>query len=477
MTQGATPKVSLARQNARLLALVFSLFLLTVAIAGGSLLMAPMARRSADDLAGLMLLSAQTWSELPPATRADFEVELARAHWLSLRDPGPTPPGPTPGADEWHGFYVYALETALAHKTGNQQHLVQETRDGEAWLWATLPSGEGSIAVGFPARRVGTQPLRTLLITLGAGLLLAIFTATWLARRISGPLARLEKATSAIGRGEIPDPLPETGPRELAALAAHFNRMARQVRELLAVRTTLMAGVSHDLRTPLARMRLALALLVEQPSPRLIARLEQDIGEMDQLIGKVLDLARGLDSEAGEDFELGDWLAQLANNYPAGRVRYAPHPEPLFLHLPPLALRRVLENLLDNALRYGGGQTIDLMLEATQTAVRIGVLDRGPGIPADQIEAMFQPFHRGDASRSPVNGGAGLGLAIVRQLTEAKGWRIQLQPRAGGGLEAWLTIGLTPAQSSPGIGIGAHPPSPSIAGRRDTAIATDQLRP
>ena len=109
-----------------------------------------------------------------------------------------------------------------------------------------------------------------------------------------------------------------------------------------------------------------------------------------------------------------------------------------------MALRRVLENLLDNALRYGGGQPIDLLLEATQTAVRIGVLDRGPGIPADQIEAMFQPFHRGDASRSPVYGGAGLGLAIVRQLTEAKGWRIQLQPRAGGGLEAWLTIGLTP---------------------------------
>ncbi|MBP8284521.1 MAG: HAMP domain-containing protein [Chromatiaceae bacterium] len=444
MTRGTTPKLSLARHNARLLTLVFSVFLLTVAIAGGSLLMAPMARRSADDLAGLMLLSAQTWSELPPATRADFEVELARSHWLSLRDPGPARQGPIPGADEWHGFYVYALETALAHKTGHRQHLAQETRDGEAWLWATLPSGEGSIAVGFPARRVGTQPLRTLLITLGAGLLLAILTAIWLARRISGPLARLEKATSAIGRGEIPDPLPETGPRELAALAAHFNRMARQVRELLAVRTTLMAGVSHDLRTPLARMRLALALLAEKPSPRLIARLEQDIGEMDQLIGKVLDLARGLENEAAEDFELGNWLAKLANVYPTGRVRYAPHPEPLLLHLPPLALRRVLENLLDNALRYGDNQPIDLVLEGTGTAVRIGVLDRGPGIPAGQTEAVFQPFYRVDGSRSPVNGGAGLGLAIVRQLTTTHGWRVQLQPREGGGLEAWLTLSLTP---------------------------------
>ncbi len=182
MTLGAKSKLSLARHNARLLALVFSIFLITVAIAVVSLLMVPMARRSADDLAGLMLLSAQTWSELPPATRADFEVELARAHWLSLRDPDPATGETAPDADEWHGFYVYFLETALADKTGYQQHLIHETRDDEAWVWATLPSGEGSIAVGFPARRVGTQPLRTLLIVLGTGLMLAILAAIWLAR-------------------------------------------------------------------------------------------------------------------------------------------------------------------------------------------------------------------------------------------------------------------------------------------------------
>ncbi|MFZ1537852.1 MAG: ATP-binding protein [Chromatiaceae bacterium] len=441
MTLGATSKLSLAHHNARLLALVFSIFLITVAIAVVSLLMVPMAKRSADDLAGLMLLSAQTWSELPPATRADFEEELARAHWLSLRDPDPATGETAPGADEWHGFYVYFLETALADKTGFQQHLIHETRDDEAWLWATLPSGEGSIAVGFPARRVGTQPLRTLLIVLGTGLMLAILAAIWLARLSAGPLASLEKATAAIGRGEIPDPLPETGPRELAALAAHFNQMARQVRELLTVRTTLMAGVSHDLRTPLARMRLALALLAEKPSPRLIDRLEQDIAAMDQLIGKVLDLARGLENEAAAEIELGHWLAELAKDYPAGKIRYAPHPEPLLLHLPPLALRRVLENLLDNARRYGDSQPIDLVLEGTGTGVRIGVLDRGPGIPADQIETVFQPFYRIDGSRSPATGGAGLGLAIVRQLTTTHGWGIQLQPRRDGGLEAWLSLG------------------------------------
>jgi len=447
MTQSATRKPSLARQNARLLALVFSVFLVTVAVAVVSLLMVPMAQRSADDLAGLMLLSAQTWSELPPTTRADFEEELARAHWLSLRDPDPSPWVAAPGADEWHGFYIYFLERALADKTGYQQHLIHETRDDEAWLWATLPSGEGSIAVGFPARRVGTQPLRTLFIALGTGLILAVLAAIWLARLTAGPLSRLEKATAVIGRGEIPDPLPETGPRELAALAAHFNQMARQVRELLAVRTTLMAGVSHDLRTPLARMRLALALLAEQPSPRLIDRLEQDIGEMDQLIGKVLELARGLETEEGEVIELRDWLAQLANHYPSGRVRYTPPPYSCPLRLPPLTLRRVMENLLDNALRYGDGQPIDLVLEETESAVSIGVLDRGPGIPAHQIEAVFQPFYRIDGSRSPTTGGSGLGLAIVRQLATVQGWRVELRPREAGGLEAWITLSTAPCST------------------------------
>jgi two-component system, OmpR family, osmolarity sensor histidine kinase EnvZ len=450
MTRGATPTSSLARHNVRLLALVFIVFILVVAIAVVSLLMTPLARRSAGDLAGLMFLSAQTWSELPPATRADFEVELAQTHWLSLREPDQTLPDPAWGAEAWHGFYVYFLEEALNEMTGYPQHLSQETWDGEAWLWATLPSGAGSIAVGFPARRVGTQPLRTLFITLGAGLMLAMLAAIWLARRIAGPLANLERATAAIGRGDLPAPLPETGPRELAALAARFNRMARQVRELLAVRTTLMAGVSHDLRTPLARMRLALALLADRPTPRLIARLEQDIGEMDQLIGKVLDLARGLEHETATPLDLVALLTDLAQGYPEGRVRFSPPRDALVRSEPPLALRRVLENLLSNASRHGDDQPIDLVLAGTASAALIGVLDRGPGIPASQIEAVFRPFHRVDTSRSPLTGGAGLGLAIVRQLAEANGWQVQLRPRPGGGLEAWLGLGVDPLPTAEG---------------------------
>ncbi|MDP2823440.1 MAG: ATP-binding protein [Sulfuritalea sp.] len=426
---------SLAQQNALLLGLVFIVFELLAAAAVVAFVMAPMARRSTDDLANLMVLSAQTWSELPPATRPDFELELARTYLLALRA---EPPGLA--RDEWHGAYLYFLEAALAEKTGRAQHLVRETIDGEAWYWASLPSAGSTLRVGFPARRVGAQPLTAILVSSVVGLMLALLAAIWLARRSVVPLARLEQAAAQVGRGEVMELLPETGPRELAALAHRFNKMARQVRELLAGRTTLLAGVSHDLRTPLARMRLALALLEEKPTPKLIARLEKDIEEMDRLIGQVLDLARGMEREAATEIDLRVLLADMAAGAPDGRVHVRVMPQPCELLAPPSALRRVIGNLLDNALRYGGDQPVELVAEPAGKRIRIGVLDRGPGIPAEQMSAVFQPFHRVEMSRSPSTGGAGLGLAIVRQLADTHGWQVEIGPRSEGGLAAWLTL-------------------------------------
>jgi hypothetical protein len=140
---------SLARQNALLLAVVFIVFELLMAAAVVWLLMLPVARRSAEDLGGLMVLAAQTWSELPPQTRPDFERELAQAHLLSLR--AELPPA---GVDEWHGPYLYIVESVLAEKTGRPRHLSREILQGETWYWIALPSGETSVAVGFPESRL-----------------------------------------------------------------------------------------------------------------------------------------------------------------------------------------------------------------------------------------------------------------------------------------------------------------------------------
>lgn len=433
---------SLARQYALMLAGFFVVFELMMAATLVGLLMVPMARRAAGDLAGLMLLSAQTWSELPPETRPAFEIELAKSHLLALRSDMPTE-----ASSPLHGPYLYFLEEALAERSGSRQQLVAEEINGTTWYWVSLPSGDGRIAVGLPHDRIGTQPVNAMLLSLAAALVMALFAAAWLARRAVGPLARLEAAALQVGRGEAPELLPETGPRELATLARRFNAMARQVRELLAARTTLLAGVSHDLRTPLARMRVALALLEQRPNPKVFARLEMDIEEMDRLIGNVLDLARGLASEAAADVDLRGLLHDLAGS--DGRIAVS-CPD-LALQAPPLALRRAIGNLVDNARRYGGEAPIEVIAEAWPGELRIGVLDRGPGIAEDQLPLVFEPFHRVDAARSPALGGAGLGLAIVRQLATANRWRVELQPRAGGGLAAWLTLPLPtsgPAQDA-----------------------------
>jgi two-component system osmolarity sensor histidine kinase EnvZ len=426
---------SLARQNSVALALAFVAMELLVMVVFAGWVLLPLARRSADDLAGLMVLSAQTWAELPPQTRPAYELELFNHHALALRS---DPPGAA--RDEWHPPYFYLLEEALAQRLPHVQHLSRETTDSGTWYWAQVPVGPGYLSVGLSDQRVNSQPIAAFVVALGLGLLLALLVAVWLARRLTRPLAALEAASADIGLGNLAQRLPETGPREMVALSRRFNAMAQQVQELLSARTTLLAGVSHDLRTPLARMRLALEMLRDAPDAMLIERMERDIEQMNRLIAGVLTLARGLAQEPVQTLDLIQFLQQMTADF-------ANATQPIRLDCPvqrasvaASALQRALANLLQNARRYAPESALDLMAKVEGEALHIGVLDRGPGIAADQIEAMFAPFARLEGSRSPVTGGAGLGLSIVRELARANGWTVSLSPRPAGGLQAWIAL-------------------------------------
>jgi len=426
----------LLRQHAVLLLSAFIAFELLAVIAFMGLVMLPLASRSADDLAGLMVLSSQTWAELPPETRPAFEAELRDQHALQIR-----PDVAGANVDVWHPPFFYLLEAALVKRLGDHKHLIRIREDGhEDWYWARLPSGAGTLAVGLSGQRINSQPLVALLVTLLGGLILSVALALMLARRVIAPLARLEQASARLGQGEAPELLPETGPLEVVALSRRFNTMAVQVRELLSARTTLLAGVSHDLRTPLARMRLALEMLKTQPSASLFERLERDVEQMDQLIGNVLDLARGLAHEPAVPTDVAVLLHELAADHSTAACLVQVRCAPCVRAVPALSLHRALSNLLQNALRYAPLCPVELVCEQDGTFCRIGVLDRGPGIPADQVEAMFQPFQRLEPSRSPKTGGSGLGLAIVRELAQANGWRVSLSARSGGGMQAWVVL-------------------------------------
>jgi two-component system osmolarity sensor histidine kinase EnvZ len=410
---------------------------LVILSASAYYMMLPMVKSSTDDLAALMVLSAQTWGELPPQTRPDFELELARQHNLWLIDDPTTLPD-----YEHHNPYLMMLEQALKTRTGKDTH-TKVTEFGKTWFWVEFSSGENLISIGFPQERLGVQSLHVLFMILFATIVLALVSSVILARRIARPLQNLAEAARHVGQGNTPESLAEDGVEELAELAHTFNHMAQQVQLLLANRTTLLAGISHDLRTPLARMRLALEMMPEEADTKIVARLKNDIDEMNRLIGEFLNFSRGLEKEAPQQTDMNELLRELGENASAEGAKIKWEPVRLcVLNVGQMALRRILANLLSNAARYGGDKEVELLCECGEVVCVIRLLDRGPGIPEDEVEKVFRPFYRLESSRSSATGGSGLGLAIARQLAQANGWKLALLPRNGGGTEARLTIPL-----------------------------------
>lgn len=424
---------SLFGRTALTLGLAFVLFQ-TIALALVTFtILTPMAQRSADDLAALIVLSAQTWVELPPETRPAFEQELRQHHHLRI-----SKIDGLSNVRAEHFLNSLNIESALSTRTGQT---VQLERGDPGWVWADLKMGGHFIGVGFEQNRYNIRaPMAAVgLVSLGA--LLIWLTALIVVRRMTRTLAQLSTAAAQVGQGKMPQPLPEHGARELVTLAQTFNQMANEVQTLLANRTTLLAGISHDLRTPIARMRLAVAMLPETTDPKLITQIERDLVQMNQLIGDFLDMARGLNNEASQPCDIAALLKQIAeDNQRSGGIVTVDVSASCVINIAPHALQRILSNLIQNALRYSNNQAVLITCTTQPTGAIIAVLDRGPGIPEDQLETVFRPFFRLESSRNLTTGGSGLGLAIARQLAQVHGWHLSLAAREGGGLVATLRV-------------------------------------
>ncbi|HEV3010257.1 MAG TPA: ATP-binding protein [Burkholderiales bacterium] len=271
----------------------------------------------------------------------------------------------------------------------------------------------------------------------GAALLALALAGAWLiASNIARPLAALTRAAARIGRGEAHQPLAEEGPRELRSLAAAFNRMARDLESMERERAMVLAGISHDLRTPLSRMRLSLEMSGAEAAAA--GAMVADIDEIDAIIGQFLDFARGVNEEkARQDLgvlldEVGEHYTRLGRKISVKSNGAGPFP------FARMAVRRAVSNLVDNALRYAG-EPVEIELKANSGAAVIEVRDRGPGIPMQEAERLKRPFTRLHAARSGP-AGAGLGLAIVERVARAHGGALELAPREGGGLVARLAL-------------------------------------
>ena len=332
------------------------------------------------------------------------------------------------------------------------RHLLRLAPRPVLMRYGDAPSGERHgrprivIAVGLEnggwaefSVRPGYWPRAGPLIWLGAVALLVALGLVWGAHRTTRPLRRFAEAADRLGLDANPPPLPERGPRELRNATRAFNRMTARIRRLVDDRTLMLAAVSHDLKTMLTRLRLR-AEFIEDGEQK--EKAAADLDEMQAMLEATLSFAR--DDAADERPVAVDLAAMLqslaADLADAGRAAAYEGPDRLTLRGRPVALRRVFENLLDNALRYGGEAAVSLRQADGRAEVRIE--DRGPGIPAALRERVFDPFFRVEASRSRDTGGSGLGLAVVRAVVQRHDGEIALEDRPGGGLRARVALPL-----------------------------------
>jgi len=406
------------------LRLVMTHFLLVLAFQALAMLVAsllivqPLLHTSVRDLSGLIALSAQAWSTQAPEQRPQFAAQLRRDHGIELLAAS-TPLASAPGLLP----YGHALEAALRARFGPDAHVRLEQRN-EATYVLDVPVPQGRLHISFPHSRVGTYPYTAVALSfaLSAGLGLAVAIA--LARRLTRPLRELSAAAQQVGAGQRPHLSDTHGVAELNELAQSFNRMGEEVQYLLNNRSTLLAGVSHDLRSPIARMRMALELAQPRLEPQQYAAMERYLEQMNQLIGGYLDFVQSGVHRAPQRIELAQFLQDLCHEASDDTpVQFSG--ANLAVMADPLALERVMANLLNNALRYGAAP-ITVTLTQENHKASITVADHGPGIPAAQRERIFEPFTRLESSRNSKTGGAGLGLAIVREICRGNGWEVSL---------------------------------------------------
>lgn len=390
----------------------------------------PILERSADDEAALLVLSAQTWVELPPDARPYFELELAESHDLIIADEPQDTEVPVNDLR-----YAAVLADQLEKRLGEA---VMLTRTSEL-MWARVPMGGRDIRIGFSEDRRSIETLYVAAIIILAGAAIVFFTSLFIVSRIARPLVQTANLAETFRGGENFVPLPEQGPRELVSLARNFNTMATEISALLANRTTLLAGVSHDLRTPLARMRLAVELLPQDLPMNLKARLERNLGAMDELIGDAMQFAKGA-GEVPQPVLIAALLRDIVATQEESVSANIELTETLRLPVAVGALRRVLQNLISNAVQHG--DNVRLAAWCNRDHVVVCVDDAGPGIPEEFRDKVFEPFFRLESSRSINTGGSGLGLAIVAQLAQSHGWRVSIErvPGSNRGTRVQLLI-------------------------------------
>ncbi|MEL1263329.1 HAMP domain-containing sensor histidine kinase [Pseudoxanthomonas putridarboris] len=385
-------------------------------------------------------LSVALLEHLPPAERKQWLPQLERRTYRYLLRPAQ--PG-TPLASDRARQVTALIDGSLRHRYPLRPRAVSASPERYE-VELTLADGHPLTIEVTPS----LLPLARWLPWMLAAQVALLLACAWLAVRLATrPLARLAEAAERLDPAQAGPPLSQEGPIEVAKAARALNALQSRVSAHVTERMQILAAISHDLQTPITRMRLRLESMEESPAH---ARLLDDVGQISQLVREGVSYARSTNVAMGPSvrLDLPSFLDSVVGDYQdTGKPVRHIEGDHASLQTHPQVLRRVVQNLIDNALAYGGGAETALRVEP-DGRVCIDVLDRGPGIPEDQLEAVMQPFHRLESSRSRSSGGTGLGLAIAQQLAQALGGTLRLSNREGGGLRA--TVALAAAQPVPG---------------------------
>jgi two-component system osmolarity sensor histidine kinase EnvZ len=367
-----------------------------------------------------------------PEWRSALLSELSEAEGLRVQMAEPTD---VLGALPDHPPELRMMAEKVRDSLGSKTRFAAQ-RNGVEALWVSFFIGGEEFWVALPRERVEHPVSQVWLIWGGVVLTLALLGAYFIARQVAHPLKRLAQAAQQVGQGAIPKPLPERGAQEIVAVSRAFNQMSADLAANERERALVLAGISHDLRTPLARVRLAAELSADES---LREGLVADVEQMDAVIRQFLDYARLDESETVALTDAPALIQEVVQQFAAQASSITLDLQPLpLLAVRPLLLKRALSNLLDNAVKYGGGG-ITVQLRQEDNKVVFAVSDRGTGIPEEQHEAAKRPFIRLEAARSDATG-SGLGLAIVERAARLHGGELHLENGIDGGLIAKLAL-------------------------------------
>ncbi|WP_299010655.1 two-component system sensor histidine kinase EnvZ [uncultured Shewanella sp.] len=333
-------------------------------------------------------------------------------------------------------YYSYFSSQMSEYLDGPAEVRIAQGAEFQIWI---RPPQAPSIWVKVPLQDISEQnlsPLTLYLMVIGA---LSVAGGWWFARKQNLPLKRLQTSALAVSKGEFPKALPLTGSSELIAVTKAFNQMSYSMEQLEHDKALLMAGISHDLRTPLTRIRLASEMINSQDE-YLKEGIAHDIEDMDAIINQFIDYIRQDQSSNYEIAQVNDIIKDVANSEHNRNgiieIDLADLPK---IPIQIVAIKRVLSNFVENAFRYGNGW-IKISSQFDGQRVGFSIEDDGTGIDESQIPKLFEPFIQGDSARGSI--GSGLGLAIVRRIVDRHQGKIVLSNRPEGGLHAqvWLPL-------------------------------------